>query len=67
MYKINIWRYRRIVDKFESDNLEDLQEWYNENWMWDYEYGECAIDLFYLGKSLSWEDKKEIGFKSFPD
>ena len=61
-YKIEIWKYHRIVDVYESDNIKNVLEWYKEEWQNIYNIGGCTFYLFKNGKELYFDEENELGF-----
>ena len=61
-YKIEIWQYHSLVETYESDNIEDILVWYESNWKWPYELGDCAFEIYKDGRNLSFEEENELGF-----
>jgi len=51
MYKIEIWRYKVIVDTFEDEHIEEIYNWFNnEGYKWQNENGENAFIVYEDGK-----------------
>ena len=61
-YKIEIWQWQNITETFESDNIEDILEWYRVSWWWIYESGGCSFTVYENGRELSFEEENELGF-----
>lgn len=62
-FKIEIWQYHCIVDIYESDNIEEVLEWYRENWIGCYLNGGCAYEVYKNGKMLLFEEIYKLGFE----
>lgn len=61
-YKIEIWQYHSIVDTFESDNINEILEWYKEKWQPAYRYGACAFYVYKNNKRLDFNEEDKLGF-----
>ena len=61
-YKIEIWQYRIIASKYESDDISDVLLWYQLNWQHTYDMGYCSFDVYEDGRELSFEEEYELGF-----
>lgn len=61
-YKIEIWQYQNITETYESDNIEDVLQWYKLNWRWLYELGNCVFYIYNDNEELSWNEKYKLGF-----
>lgn len=64
-YKIEIWQWHSIVDTFESNSIEEILEWYRENWLYVYERDNCAFDIYENGKLLEFEEENRLGFHKY--
>lgn len=61
-YKINIWQYHNIIDTYENDKIEEVLKWYEENYKWTYEMGNCSFDVLIDNEALTFEQENELGF-----
>lgn len=61
-YKIEIWQWGSIRETFESDNIEDVVEWYETEWMDCYEIGHCVFIVYENDRQLSFEEEYDLGF-----
>lgn len=61
-YKIEIWQYFNMTEFFESDNIQDILDWYKENWWGCYEIGGCSFTIYENDRELSFEEEYELGF-----
>ena len=62
-YKIIIWQYKAQVDSYESNDIKEILEYYNEKWRYVYEdLGGCYFDIFKDNKELSYNEKDKLGF-----
>lgn len=61
-YKIEIWQWHSITETYESDNIENILEWYKVHWRWTYELGNCAFTIYKNNEELSWDEEYELGF-----
>lgn len=61
-YRIEIWQYHDITETYESDNIEDVLEWYKLNWWWPYELGDCVFYIYNDNEELSWNEAYKLGF-----
>jgi hypothetical protein len=61
-YKIEIWQYHSVVETYESDDIEDVLQWYRCYWRWPYELGDCSFDVYKDGRILSWNEEYKLGF-----
>lgn len=61
-YKIEIWKWGRIVSVYENDNIESVLSWYMANWQWCYECGNCSFDIYQDGKELDFDEEIKLGF-----
>lgn len=43
MYTVEIWRYHHIVEIFEAESLSEIKKWFQIEWLWMWEIGECAV------------------------
>lgn len=50
-YKIEIWQYHSIVDTFESDNINEILEWYKEEWQAAYRYARAPSMFIKITKN----------------
>lgn len=61
-YKIEIWQYHSVVETYESDDIEDVLQWYRCYWWWAHELGDCSFDVYKDGRILSWNEEYKLGF-----
>ena len=61
-YRIEIWQYHGMTTFYESNDIEDILEWYRQNWSQCYELGNCTFDVYKDGEGLSWNEEHELGF-----
>lgn len=61
-YRIDIWQYGNIADSYESDNIEEVVNWYKENWVDAYEYGLCSMDVYEQRRDIPFEEAVKLGF-----
>ncbi len=61
-YKIDVWQYGFLRESYESDNIEDVVNWYKENWCYAYQYGLCAIEIYEDGETYPFNKALELGF-----
>ena len=61
-YKIEIWQWGSISETFKSDNIEDVVEWYESEWMGCYEMGYCVFIVYENDRQLSFEEEYDLGF-----
>lgn len=61
MYKIEIWRYKVIIDTFESESLKDIYNWFNdEGYKFEYENGGNAFYVYEDDKILDGYELEEF-------
>lgn len=56
-YKIEIWQYGLMADKYESNNLKDIRQWFSHEWERAYYGGGCAFHLFKGNKAYGLDGK----------
>ena len=61
-YKIEIWQWHSIVDTYESNDINEVLEWYKDEWKDCYDYGNCTFYMFDDNKELSFDEKHKLGF-----
>lgn len=61
-YKIEIWQWHSISETYESDNIEDILDWYKSNWLYCYEIGQCTFCVYENERELSFEEENSFGF-----
>lgn len=61
-YKIDIWQYGNIVESYESNDIEEVVDWYKENWFNAYEHGLCTIDVYEPRRDIPFEEALKLGF-----
>lgn len=61
-YKINIWQYHSIIDTYESNKVEEILKWYEENYKFIYEMDNCSFEVFKDNKILTFNQIYELGF-----
>lgn len=59
-YKAEIWRYHSIIDTYESDNVDDIREWFKSKWYMSHEDGECYLEVYRDDEELSWDEKFDL-------
>ena len=59
-YKAEIWRYHSIIDTCESDNIDDIREWFKFEWGASYDNGMCALMVYQDGEEMSWDEMFEL-------
>ena len=62
MYKVEIWQYRIIKETKKSQYLEDLIDWYIEEWKHYYDCGHCMFYVYKDGCKLSFNEIYDLGF-----
>lgn len=60
--KIEIWQYHNVVDEYESDNIEEILNWFRKHWRCCYNDGGCSFEVYQNGKRLSFHELCELGF-----
>lgn len=61
-YKIEIWQWHSLTTTFESDNIEDVMDWYKAEWWYCYEMGNCSFSVYENDRELSFEEEAKLGF-----
>lgn len=61
-YKIVIWCWRAIKDFYESEDLQDVRDWFLRNWYASYDNGFCAFYVYEGDRELSFEEEYDLGF-----
>ena len=62
-YNIEIWRYHALVDKYESETIEDIKSWfYNSDWKLTYELGDCCFYVYEQETEMCFEELNKYGF-----
>ena len=61
-YKIEIWQWQSMRDIFESDNIEDIVEWYESEWKDCFEMGYCSFGVYENDRRLSFDEEWDLGF-----
>lgn len=56
-YKIEIWQYGLMADKYESNNLKDIRQWFSHEWERAYYGGGCAFHLSKGNKAYDLDGK----------
>ena len=64
MYKIEIWQYGTITETYESNNVEEVLDWYKWSWRNCYDCGGCAFGVYKDGEELSFDEVYALGFYS---
>ena len=59
-YKAEIWHYRSIIDTCESDNIDDIREWFKFEWYASYDNGMCSLEVYRNGEEMSWDEMFEL-------
>jgi hypothetical protein len=59
---MEIWQWHRIVDTYASDDINEVLEWYKDEWKDCYDNGNCAFYMFDNDKETSFEEEYKIGF-----
>ena len=62
MYKIDIWQYRVIVETFENKDIQEVLNWYLENWQLFYNYDDCAFSVYENNIEIGYDREYELGF-----
>ena len=63
-YRIEIWRYHSVRDRFSSNDILSIRDWWFDNWYTVWDYGECAFYVYENDRKMSF---KELGSFSFYD
>ena len=61
IYKAEIWHYGGVIDSRESDNVEDIKQWFRSQWCASYENGMCYLEVYRENEQLSWDEKFDLG------
>ena len=61
-YRIEIWQYHNMTESYESDNIDNVLQWYKVNWRCCYELDGCTFYLYKDGIELSWNEEYRLGF-----
>ena len=61
-YKIEIWQWHSISETYESDNIEDILDWYKSNWLYFYEIEQCTFYVYENERELSFKEENSFGF-----
>ena len=61
--KIEIYQYHNIVDTYESDNIEEILNWFRKHWRCCYNDGGCDFEIYKNNKKLSFFELNELGFE----
>ena len=61
-YKIEIWIFHEIVDTFESNTIDEILEWYREEYKYMYDNGDCTFYVYLDDKELDFEETYKLGF-----
>jgi hypothetical protein len=59
-YKAEILIYQNVVSTYESDNVEDIAEWFKDGWDVLYDMGGCYLKVYRDGEVLDWDEKFEL-------
>ena len=61
-YRIEIWIIGHCNAYFESDSIDDILQYYNDNYRSLFEYGGCAFDIYDNGRLLTFKEEYDLGF-----
>lgn len=61
-YRIEIWQYHNITETYESNDIDDILQWYRIHWYWCYELGDCTFYVYKDDVELSWDEEYKLGF-----
>lgn len=61
-YRIEIWVYRNLQDKYESNTIEAVLDWYKNYWRHCYECGGCDFDVYENGEEIGFDELYDLGF-----
>lgn len=61
-YKIEIWVHYNVVETYENNDINEVLNWYRNNWQLVDEKGECYVNVSKDNKVLSFEEKYDLGF-----
>ena len=65
-YRIEIWRYHAITDRFSSDNILSIRDWWFDGWYTVWSYGGCTFKIYKNDRAMSYEELKSLGFYDDP-
>lgn len=54
-YKIEIWSGRNKTAEFTSTSFKAIRKWFEENYIYSYIRGYCAIYLSKNNKEINWK------------
>lgn len=60
-YKIDIWQWGSITETYESDNIEDIVEFWKGEWFDCYDHGYCTFYVYEDDEELSFDEVYELG------
>ena len=61
-WKIEIWEYHYVVDSYESNSINEVLKWFRQNWLWSYDNGNCAFEVYKNNNELTFDEKYDLGF-----
>ncbi len=61
-YKIEIWCWRELQDIYESEDVQDVLDWFLSNWYASYDNGFCSFCVYEDDRELSFEEGYDLGF-----
>lgn len=61
-YRIEIWQYQDVTETYESNDINDVLQWYRIHWRWCYELGDCVFYLYKDDVEFSWDEEYKLGF-----
>lgn len=62
-YKIEIWQWRKLVETYESDDIQNILSWYKtEGWYGAWDNDLCSFNVYEGERRLSFDEGYELGF-----
>ena len=62
IYRIEIWRFHKIVDVYTSNSIKRVLTWYKKNWKDSYDCCGCTFYLYRYDNEIPFKDVCELGF-----
>ena len=59
-YKIEIWKYHKCIDEYESNDIDKIRKWFRENYGYTYVNGGCCYYIYKNNKRLSFEEEQKL-------
>ena len=66
-FVLKIWRYHSLHEETSFDTIDELKEYWKENWLDSWGRGSCSEEILENNKEIKFDKLHKLGFYNYED